>query len=211
MGFKPHQPPSKVEAVNKFTNWMRDTLEEAKSALTKAKDDMTRYYNQQRTLAPVYKPGNKVYLDASNIHTTWPLKKLSHHCLGPFPVERGIRMNAYCLTLPPPMRHLHPAFNVVKLTLAPPDPIPRRHVPLPPPPELIDGEEEDIVKEILDSRMFQWHLQYLVKWEGYGIEGNTWGYSDNVENTLEKVTDFHTQNPATPHYIRTMAFGLIPF
>jgi hypothetical protein len=45
MGFTPHQPPSKVEAVNEFTNWMRDTLEEAKSALTKAKDDMARYYN----------------------------------------------------------------------------------------------------------------------------------------------------------------------
>jgi hypothetical protein len=31
--------------VNKFTDWMRDTLEEAKSALAKAKDDMVRYYN----------------------------------------------------------------------------------------------------------------------------------------------------------------------
>ena len=62
MGFEPHQPPSKIEAVNEFTNWMRDTLEEAKSALTKAKDDMARYYNQRQTPAPVYAPGNKVYL-----------------------------------------------------------------------------------------------------------------------------------------------------
>jgi hypothetical protein len=52
------------------------------------------------------------------------------------------------------MKHLHPVFNVVKLTLAPPDPIPGRHVPPPPPPELIDGEEEYIVEKILDSRMF---------------------------------------------------------
>ena len=40
MGFEPHQPPSHVEAVNEFTNRMKDTLEEAKSALAKAKDDM---------------------------------------------------------------------------------------------------------------------------------------------------------------------------
>jgi hypothetical protein len=146
MGFKLHQPLSKVEAVNEFTNQMRDTLEEAKLALTKAKDDMARYYNQWRTPALVYKPGDKVYLNASDIHTTRPSKKLSHHCLGPFPVERRIGMNAYCLTLPPPMRGLHTVFNVVKLTLAPSDPIPDRHVPLPPPPELIDGEEEYIVK-----------------------------------------------------------------
>jgi hypothetical protein len=44
MGFKLHQLPSKVKAVNKFTNWMRDTLKEAKSALTKVKHDMARYY-----------------------------------------------------------------------------------------------------------------------------------------------------------------------
>jgi hypothetical protein len=110
-------------------------------------------------------------------------------------------MNAYHLTLPPLMRYLHLVFNVIKLTLAPSDPIPSRHVPPPPPLELIDGEEEYIVKEILDSRMFQWHLQYLVKWEGYGIEGNTWEYSENVKTTPEKVADFHTQNPATPCHI----------
>jgi len=46
MGFEPHQPPSKVEAVNEFTDRMKNTLEEAKSALAKAKDDMARYYNQ---------------------------------------------------------------------------------------------------------------------------------------------------------------------
>jgi hypothetical protein len=137
---------------------MRDMLEEAKSALTKAKDNMARYYNQGQTPALVYKPSDKVYLDASDIHTTWPLKKLSHCHLGPFPVERCIGMNAYHLTLPLPMRCLQLVFNIVKLTLAPSDLIPSRHLPPSPPPELIDGEDKYIVKEILDSRMFQWCL-----------------------------------------------------
>jgi hypothetical protein len=52
------------------------------------------------------------------------------------------------------MKHLHPVFNVVKLTPAPPDPMPSRHAPPPPSPELIDGEEEYVVEKILDSRMF---------------------------------------------------------
>ena len=34
MGFELHQPRSKVEAVNEFTDRMKATLEEAKSALT---------------------------------------------------------------------------------------------------------------------------------------------------------------------------------
>jgi hypothetical protein len=103
---------------------MRDTLEEDKSALTKAKDDMAMYYNWWWTLAPVYKPGDRVYLNASDIHTTWPLKKLSHPRLGPFPGERHVGMNIHHLTLPLLMKHLHPVFNVIKLTLAPLDLIP---------------------------------------------------------------------------------------
>ena len=45
MGFEPHQPYSKVEAVNEFTDQMKATLEEARSVLTKYKDEMVRYYN----------------------------------------------------------------------------------------------------------------------------------------------------------------------
>jgi len=52
MGFEPHQPPSRFEAVNEFMDQMKDTLEEAKSALAKAKDDMARYYNRRRSPAP---------------------------------------------------------------------------------------------------------------------------------------------------------------
>jgi Integrase zinc binding domain len=47
MGFKPHQPPSKVKAVNEFADHMKSTLEEARAALAKSKDDMARYYNQR--------------------------------------------------------------------------------------------------------------------------------------------------------------------
>src|SRR6266567_3034352 len=59
--------------------------------------------------------------------------------------------------------------------------------------------------------MFQRRLQYLVKWEGYGVEGNSWEYADNVENAPEKVAEFHVKNPAAPRRIRAMAFGMMPF
>ena len=95
--------------------------------------------------------------------------------------------------------------------LAPTDPITGRHAPPPPPPELIDGEEEYVVEEIRDSRMFRRRLQYLVKWEGYGTEGNTWEYAEHVNNAPERVAEFHRRNPAAPRRIRAMAFGSIPF
>jgi len=154
MGFKPHQPPSCVEAVNEFMNRMKDTLEEAKSALAKAKDDMARYYNCCHSPTLTFSPSDMVYLDSEEIQTTRPSKKLSHRRLGPYPVERRVGKYAYCLVLPPPMRCLHPVFNVVKLSSAPDDPIVGRRRNPPPPPELVDGEEEYIVEEILNSRMF---------------------------------------------------------
>jgi len=102
---------------------MKDTLEEAKLALAKAKDDMARYYNCCRSPAPSFSPSDMVYLDSEDIQTTRPSKKLSHCCLGPYPVEIRIRKYAYHLVLPPLMRRLHPVFNVMKLSPAPDDPI----------------------------------------------------------------------------------------
>jgi len=62
-----------------------------------------------------------VYLDSKDIQTIHPSKKLSQRCLCPYPVERHVGKYAYRLVLPPPMRHLHPVFNVVKLSPAPDD------------------------------------------------------------------------------------------
>jgi len=57
---------------------MRTAIEEAKSVICKAQDDMKRYYDRRRTLALVFNPGDKVFLDASDIQTTCPSQKLSH-------------------------------------------------------------------------------------------------------------------------------------
>ena len=65
---------------------MDSTLSEARSALTKAKEDMAQYYNQCQVLALEYHIGDRVYLDMSDICTTHPSQKLAHHYLGPFTV-----------------------------------------------------------------------------------------------------------------------------
>jgi len=197
MGFEPQQP-SQLESVNEFTDWMKLALEEAKAALSKAKDDMARYYNQRRLPSPTYKLGDMVYLDASDISTTRPSRKLSHQRLGPFPVERQVSQHAYKLQLPFSMRCLHLVFNVVKLTTTPADPITGRHPTPPPPPEVIGGEEEYLVAEILDSKMFCRRLKFKIKWEGYGPEHDSWEYVAEV-HAPERVMDF--RHPAAPRQI----------
>jgi hypothetical protein len=56
-----------MESVNQFKEHMEGALEEAKAALAKSKDDMAKYYDWKWTPSPDYKPGNKVYLDTSDI------------------------------------------------------------------------------------------------------------------------------------------------
>ena len=109
------------------------------------------------------------------------------------------------------MRQLHPVFNVVKLTLASGEPIPGRPQTPPPPPEFVEGEEEYIVDEVLNSRLFCQKIQYLVKWEGYGVKHNTWEYSDHLNNALDKVAEFYMRHPGVPQQIRALTFGTIPF
>ena len=102
----------------------------------------------------MFKPGDKVFLDASDIRTTRPLQKLSHRRLGPFVVERQIGPMAYRLRLPHQMKQLHLVFNVVKLTPALDDLITGRKTEDHLLPIVIDREVEWEVEEILNSH---WH------------------------------------------------------
>ena len=87
------------------------------------KDKYVLYYNCCRIPAPELKPSDLVWIDNSNIQTTCLSRKLDHHNLGPYPIERRIGHGAYCIKLP---RHLHPVFPIVKLYPTAVDPIPSR-------------------------------------------------------------------------------------
>jgi len=187
---------------------MRTAIEEAKSAICKTQDDMKRYYDHRRTPAPMFNPGDKVFLDASDIRTTRPLQKLSYRRLGPFIVERRIGPMAYCLKLPYWMKQLHPVFNIVKLTPALDNPIPGRKTMDHPPPIIIDGEAEWEVKEILDSHWHRRRFQYLVKWKGYGREHNSWESTSKVF-APELTAEFHHKHPGALRHIRRAEFNNI--
>jgi hypothetical protein len=208
MGFEPHQPRSNLESVNEFMDHMALEIEEAKAALTKVKEEYTMYYNHQHEPAPVFTPGDKVWLDGSNIATNRPSSKLSHLHLGPFVVEAHVSLSAYRLALPPHFRCLHPVF--VKLSPVPPDPIlGRRPVP-PPPTTLIDGEEEYEVEAILDSHMCYNHLEYLLKFKGYDESHNQWEVHSQL-HAKPKIVQFHHKYPVIARHINAAIFDSIPF
>ena len=80
---------------------MDAVTKEAQSALTKAADDMARFYDIHRKTAPTYQIGDKVWLSSQNITTIRPTKKLDHKWLVPYKVNKVVSRNAYGLQLPP--------------------------------------------------------------------------------------------------------------
>ena len=109
------------------------------------------------------------------------------------------------------LRCLHPVFNVIKLTPAPDDPIPRCIADPPPAPELIDGKPEYEVEHILDSCLFCRKLQYKIQWKGYGPRDDLWEDTSFAANAPELIADFHHKNPRVPHHIQMADFDTISF
>ena len=86
MGFEPSQP-SQLETVNEFMDRMQSLLTEAKAALKQALKDMAKYYDRRWEPALEFSPGDKVYLDGSDIQSSHSSKKLAHKFLGPYVIE----------------------------------------------------------------------------------------------------------------------------
>ncbi len=63
--------------------------------------------------------------------------------------------------------------------------------------EAEDKEKEWDVEYILDSRITNEQLEYLVKWLDFGLEDNSWQPSTNLY-CLEKLIEFYRQNPDRP-------------
>ena len=138
--------------------------------MTSAQARYEEQANRHRHPARRYTVGQEVWLDARNIRTMRPQKKLDWKSLGPFRISEVISPYAYRLDLPASMR-IHPVFHVSLLRPTADDPLPGQNQD-PPPPVEVDGLEEWLVEDIVDSR---WErrgrggprLKYMVKWTGY--------------------------------------------
>ena len=64
-------------------------------------DEMAWYYDCQRSPAPAYEDGAKVWLNTQNYTTTHPTKRLDHKWLGPFVIEKIVSPTPIKLHLSP--------------------------------------------------------------------------------------------------------------
>jgi hypothetical protein len=62
-------------------------------------------------------------------------------------------------------------------------------------PVEIDGEDEYFIEAVLDARIYQWKLQYLIKWVSYDLPD--WE-SVKLHSESEAVDTFHEKYPNKP-------------
>ncbi|SAL96256.1 hypothetical protein [Absidia glauca] len=189
-----------VPAVDDLVHDISSIQQHLKEELDLAQQQQQQYYDQHHKPTPEYRVGDQVYLSTKNHKTQRPCTKLDHKRIGPFKIIAKVGSHAYKLELPPSIR-IHPVFHVNLLTPATNkalQDVPGRIVE-PPPPVEINGEEEWIVREVLDSRRRRGKIQYLVAWEGYSNPAdNSWEPSHHLSNAAEKVKLFHQQYPDKP-------------
>lgn len=109
--------------------------------------------------------------------------------------------------------HLHPIFHVNWLSPWTGNKV-NSEVPEPLAPDIIAGEEEYEVEQVLDSKVFGKQLKYFVKWKGYNSGHNTWEPEKNLAHAKQLVAQFHCKHPGAPQHIAATAFNdllFIPF
>ena len=159
-------PPER--AGETFVNRLRDATDWAQSAIAVAQETQQDQANRHRQAAPVYKQGDRVWLNLRNVRSQRPSKKLdwlhARYTVEEVPTPHTVRLNV--------PTGIHPVFHVELIRPAATDPLPSQIVDdTQPPPIEVDGENEWAIEEILQERTRRVgrksQREVLVKWVGY--------------------------------------------
>jgi hypothetical protein len=202
-------PEHSAPAAEDFGSHLHEIHERLVENVKSAQDSQARYYDAKHERVE-FKPGDMVWLNASNISTSRPSKKLDWKRLGPFKVVKRIGLQAYQLALPPTMRQLHNVFHVSLLDLVRSTPLAPRLPPAPPALYVKDDQEYFEIEDILDSRRDDdRRLKYLIKWKGFPVSDSSWEPLSNVP-ARGLVKEFHRRHPGKPGEPRRLHFvGLL--
>ena len=189
-----------VNSANDFASKMEALHQHLREQMTFAQARYEEQANKDRKPSPNYKVGDMVYVDARNMTTNRPAKKLDYKNLGPFAITRLCGPRAYQLKLPPEMK-MHPVFNTMLLRPAASDPLPGQAAKEPPKPIIVveDGveQEEWVAVDIKDAGIRgkgkKRVLYYLVDWKGHNATWQPW--TDVLPGCDKLVKAFHDRRP----------------
>ena len=182
---------TRVPGALEYSMGIQAHVSKARELLLAAQQRQKQYADQRRSQEEVFTIGQKVLLSTKHLPLKGPAerKKLKPRWVGPFEIKQRINEVAYKLSLPRNMR-IHDVFHVSLLKRYRSD---GTRQPPPPAPYEVDGDLYYTVEAILDfrerKRGNRAHKEYLIKWQGYGHEHNTWEPERNL-NCLELINEY---------------------
>jgi len=153
---------------------------------------MKKYHDRKALEQPDLKVGDQVMLNAKNISTKRPSKKLSPKLYGLFMILEKGGNRAFKLEISPRWK-IHPVFHVSLLEPYRTSVRDKREQP-PREAEDIDGDLEWEVEKIIRSEIIAYtrkvrgrnkrmrELRYFVKWKGCSEDENTWEPPESLDN-----------------------------
>lgn len=180
----PKSPPT----LQEYLIELRNNVDIIQGELKIAQESAKGFADQKRRFES-FEVGDMVFLNRRHIKTTRPCLKLDWKKLGPFSIIKKINSVTYRLKLPKSMRRIHNVFHVSLLSPA------KRSYPdkpeISPPPIIIDNSGELFeVEDLLDVKMENGKLMFLVSWKGYSNKENSWEPEGNLYNCEELVEEF---------------------
>jgi len=203
IGYTPqvHQPTRKTDIPS--LEQRLSSIDEARKAAQEAQRKAQESWIKEHPQHSPFPVKSKVWLEGTNLRLPSNITpKLSPRRYGPFKVVSQISKVAYKIKLPPTWK-IHDVFHA---SLLMPYKETDQHGPnfLEPPPDILEGEPEWEVEQILKERLFgQWKKkQYLVRWKGYLPAHDSWVNSEDL-HTSDLLADFESQ----PSSIRTLGIS----
>ena len=114
-------------------------------------------------------------------------EKLTERFVGPYKIKKIVSPNVVELELPSTVK-IHPVVNVSRI---------RKYIGQverqkkeQPALVIIEGEEEQEVKRILNKQQVREKDKYLVCWKGFTAESDTWKGKENLKNAKKAIEEF---------------------
>jgi hypothetical protein len=173
----------------------------AQEAITKAQEVMR---TKKGTNYKPYQEQDRIWLEATNLKTTHPTTKLAPKRYGPFTIVKRVSDVVFQLELPRQWK-IHNVFHASLLTPYIETELHGWNFPEPP-PEIIEGDPEFEVEQVVGSRRIgkKKSLQYKIRWKGYSPAHDSWEPATQV-HAPELIKEFQKnrsshQNNTTINY-----------
>ena len=154
---------------------------------------MKQYADRERENIKEYRVGDLVLLSTRDLKYQMVrrhIEKFTECFVGPYKVKAIISSNTIELELPSTVK-IHPVVNVSKVQKYKSQVEEQRKEM--PQPVVIEGEEEQEVKRIMNKRKVRGRDKYLVRQKRCTVEEDTWKSKENLKNAMELVEEFERE------------------